>query len=82
VEELGNTYLREGLVGCRFAPEMEEQFYSNAGRTDLAPLGIVPFDNQLLTLNLVGRNIFQLDANSPAYLAVLGLWDEILEKLG
>ena len=82
VAELGNAYLREGLVGCRFAPEMEEHFYSNAGRIDLSPLGIVPFDNQLLTLNLDGQSIFQLDAGSPAYRAVRALWDELLEALG
>jgi len=82
VEELGNAYLREGLVGCRFTPEMEEHFYSNAGRIDLSPLGIVPFDNQLLTLNLDGQNIFQLDTGSPSYRAVLALWDELLEELG
>lgn len=80
-EELGNSYRQRLLVGCRFTPEMERQFFSYASNTGLAPWGIVPYDDQLLTLSLTDQNIFQLDSNSSSYRAVASLWDRFLTEL-
>ena len=81
VDELGNSYRHEFLMGCKFTPDMEKLFLSYAAQTYLTPLGIVPYDNQLLTLNLGGQNIFKLDPDSPSYRGAISLWDRLLKKL-
>jgi CO dehydrogenase maturation factor len=81
-EELGSNYRQRFLIGCRFAPEMERYFFAYMSNTGLTPLGIVPYDNQLMTLSLTGQNIFQLDCNSSSYRAVVSLWERFITKLG
>jgi CO dehydrogenase maturation factor len=75
-DEVGASYRHRFLIGCRFTPDMEPQFHSGAPITGLTPLGIVPFDEKLLALNLGGRSIFELDADSVAYRSAAQMWDQ------
>jgi CO dehydrogenase maturation factor len=79
-EELGRDYRARYLIGCRFAADVEETFYSHAAATGLPPLGIVPEDKGLIRLNLDGRTIFELDDQSPAYVSAKKMLNKILES--
>ena len=80
-DEVGSSYSYRFLVGSRFTPDMEDRFFSQAGNTGLRPLGIIPFDEQLLALNFEGRNIFQLEANSISYRSAVKLCGELSKTL-
>lgn len=80
-DEVGSSYSYRFLVGSRFTPNMEDLFFSLADKTGLRPLGIIPFDQQLLVSNFEGRSIFQLEANSTSYRSAVTLWDELSKVL-
>jgi len=75
--EIGYSYRLEWLVGSRFSPRMEQQFFACAEATGLEPLHTIPYDEKLMTLNLEGKTIFDLDANSASYISVGILLDKI-----
>lgn len=80
-DEVGSSYSYRFLVGSRFTPDTENLFFSIAGKTGLRPLGIIPFDQQLLASNLEGRSIFHLDANSISYRSTVTLCNGLLKVL-
>lgn len=80
-DEIGYSYRRRFLLGCGFTIDMEGVFASYAKDTGLLPLGVIPYDSNLITLNLEGKNIFQLDPDSVSYRHVTDLWDQIVKLL-
>jgi len=79
--EIGYTYRLEWLVGSRFSPTMEQQFFTYAEATGLEPLHTIPYDDQLMSLNLEGKTIFDLDVNSASYISVDLLLDKIHDRV-
>jgi CO dehydrogenase maturation factor len=80
-DEVGNNYRRRFLVGSRFTSDTQQLFFAYAGTTGLTPLGTIPFDSQLVSLNLAGQSIFQLDPSSQCYQTIATLWDKLTKEI-
>jgi CO dehydrogenase maturation factor len=78
-DEIGYCYRRKFLLGCGFTIDREGVFSSYAKDTGLLPLGVIPYDINLITLNLEGKNIFQLEPGSVSYQSVADVWDRIMK---
>jgi CO dehydrogenase maturation factor len=66
------------VVGNRFPEGMEDEVSAMLEEQGLTFLGMVPNDEDLSRLNYLGKPVFDLAADSPAYTAV----ESIAEKLG
>ncbi|UCE11225.1 MAG: AAA family ATPase [Candidatus Thorarchaeota archaeon] len=66
------------VVGNRFPDGMEEEVRSMLEEQGLTLLGMIPNDDSLSRLNYLGKPVFDLDTDSPAYVAV----ESLAEKLG
>ena len=80
-DELGYSYRWRFLLGCGFTPETEGFFFSHANDTGLTALGVIPYDGTLVTLNLEGKNIFQLGSDTVSYRHVANAWGRLVKIL-
>jgi CO dehydrogenase maturation factor len=79
-EEIGYNYRGRFLLGCGFTDAMIGLFSSYAADTGLTPLGAIPFDGNLLALNLEGKSVFELDPESISYRSVTNLWKVLRQQ--
>lgn len=78
VEELGLSYERQYIVGCRYSPEQQELFGKLAEEIGFQILGLIPYDQEIATFNLSGESLLNLRADNPARMAVTKMVKKVL----
>lgn len=66
------------VVANRFPLEMAEEIESRLSDNGLTLIGMVPNDNDIAQLNYLGKSLFELPNDSPAFIQV----EQIAERLG
>lgn len=70
VDELSLSYERQVLIGCRFSREQEALFDQMARETGIPSAGVIHFDPEIASKNLLGESLLTLDSNNPSLKSV------------
>jgi CO dehydrogenase maturation factor len=77
IEELGLPYTHQYLVGCRYSEDQKALFTSFAEETGFEVLGLIPNNQEIADLNLIGKNLLSLKDENSA----LNIVKEMVKKV-
>ncbi len=80
VTELSLPYTHQYLVGCRYGADQKEMFETMAQEIGFDVLGLVPQDQEIASLNLMGESLLHLTPDNTALKIVAGMVEKVISN--
>ncbi len=78
IEELALPYERQFLMGCRFDQNQKALFNGLAEEVGLEVLGMIAYDAEIATKNLLGEDLLSLTPDNPSIKTVQGILKQLV----
>lgn len=78
IEELGLPYTHQYIVGCRYSEAQKGIFTTLAKETGFEVLGLIPINQEIADLNLLGKDLLSLKAENYVHNIVREMANKVL----